>query len=36
MVSWAEDYDGLVDSLSIVTEAKEELWDFDETDDLGL
>ena len=30
MVSWAEDYDGLVDSLSIVTEAEEELWDFDE------
>ena len=30
MVSWAEDYDGLVDSLSIVTEVEEELWDFDE------
>ena len=30
MVSWAEDCDGLVDSLSIVIEAKEEMWDFDE------
>ena len=30
MVSWAEDCDGLVDSLSIVTEAEEEVWDFDE------
>ena len=30
MVSWAEDRDGLVDSLSSVTKAKEELWDFDE------
>ena len=30
MVSWAEDYDGLVDSLSIVNEAEEEMWDFNE------
>ena len=30
MVSWAEDCDGLVDSSSIVNEAKEEMWDFDE------
>ena len=29
-MSWAEDCDGLVDSLSIVIEAKEEIWDFDE------
>ena len=30
MFSWAEDCDGLVDSLSIVNEAEEEMWDFDE------
>ena len=36
MVSWAEDCDGLVDSLSIVNEAEEEMWDFDEVDDLGV
>ena len=30
MGSWAEDCDGLVDSLSIVTRSEEEMWDFDE------
>ena len=30
MFSWAEDCDGLVDSLSIVNEAEEEMWDFDQ------
>ena len=30
MFSWAEDCDGLVDSLSIVNEAEEEMWDFNE------
>ena len=30
MVSWAKDCDGLVDSLSIVNETEEEMWDFDE------
>ena len=29
MVSWAEECDGLVDSLSIVTETEEEMWDVD-------
>ena len=29
-MSWVEDCDGFVDSLSIVTEAEEEMWDFDE------
>ena len=31
MISWAEDCDGLVDSLSIVNEVEEEMWDFDES-----
>ena len=30
IVSWAEDCDGLVDSLSIVIKAEEETWEFDE------
>ena len=29
-MSWVEDCDGFVDSLSIVNEAEEEMWDFDE------
>ena len=29
-MSWVKDCDGFVDSLSIVTEAEEEMWDFDE------
>ena len=30
IVSWAENCDGLVDSLSIVIKAEEETWEFDE------
>ena len=30
IVSWAEDCDGLVDSLSIVIKSEEEMWEFDE------
>ena len=29
-MSWVEDCDGFVDSLFIITEAEEEMWDFDE------
>ena len=30
MVSWADECDGLVDSLSVVTGLKDEIWEFDE------
>ena len=30
IVSWAENCDGLVDSLSIVIKSEEEMWEFDE------
>ena len=31
MINWVEDCDGLVDSLSILNEVEEEMWDFDES-----
>ena len=31
MINWVEDCDGLVDSLSILNEVDEEMWDFDES-----
>ena len=30
MVSWADECDGLVDSLSVVIGLKDEIWEFDE------